>query len=88
LSAGDFNRHGWISKWEDGADRGQPEEAWGKPVVRGTRIPVALIVRLVAEGMTPEEIVREYPELTLEDVRAALRFAAKLAGEEVIVALE
>ncbi len=65
-----------------------PKKLGGKPVVRGTRIPVALIVRLVAEGMTPEEIVREYPELTLEDVRAALRYAAKLAGEEVIVALE
>ena len=38
--------------------------------------------------MTPEEIVREYPELTVEDVRAALRYAAKLAGEEVVVALE
>ncbi len=65
-----------------------PKKLGGKPVIRGTRIPVALIVRLVAEGLTPEEILREYPELTLEDVRAALRYAAELAGAEVTVALE
>ena len=65
-----------------------PKKLGGKPVARGTRIPVALIVRLVAEGLTPEEILREYPELTLEDVRAALRYAAELAESEVTVALE
>ncbi len=65
-----------------------PKKLGGKPVVRGTRIPVTPIVRLVAEGLTPEEILREYPELTLEDVRAALRYVAELAEAEVRVALE
>ena len=36
----------------------------GKPVIKGTRIPVALIVELVANGLKPSEIIREYPELT------------------------
>ncbi len=49
----------------------------GKPVIKGTRIPVSLIVELVAGGMRPEEIVKEYPELTPDDVKAALTYAAK-----------
>jgi len=60
----------------------------GKPVIKGTRIPVYLIVELIAAGMKPEEIIKEYPELTLEDVKAALSYAAKLAEMEVILTLE
>jgi len=60
----------------------------GKPVIKGTRIPVYLIVELIAAGMKPEEIIKEYPELTLEDVKAALTYAAKLAKMEVILTLE
>mgnify|MGYP000041112350 CR=1 FL=1 len=60
----------------------------GKPVIKGTRIPVYLIVELIAAGMKPEEIIKEYPELTLEDVKAALTYAAKLAEMEVILTLE
>jgi len=60
----------------------------GKPVIKGTRIPVYLIVDLIAAGMKPEEIIKEYPELTLEDVKAALTYAAKLAEMEVILTLE
>lgn len=48
----------------------------GKPVVRGTRIPVYLILNLIAHGKTPKDIVDEYPELTLLDIRAALEYAA------------
>ena len=48
------------------------EKLAGKPVIKGTRIPVYLIVELVAAGMKPEEIIKEYPELTLEDIKAAL----------------
>ncbi len=60
----------------------------GKPVIKGTRIPVALIVELVAYGLEPSEIVREYPELTLEDVKAALLYASRLTEKEVLLALE
>ncbi len=48
----------------------------GKPVVRGTRIPVYLIEDLVAAGMTAEEIVDDYPDLTIPDVEAAIAYAA------------
>ena len=51
-----------------------PEILLGKPVVRGTRMPVYLIVGLVTAGQTLEEIVDDYPNLTIEDVAAALAF--------------
>lgn len=49
----------------------------GKPIIRGTRVPVYLIVDFVNNGATPAEIVEDYPDLTLEDVEAALAFAAQ-----------
>ena len=52
-----------------------PEILGGKPIVRGTRVPVYLIVDWVASGHTPEEIVEDYPDLTVEDVEAALAYA-------------
>lgn len=56
----------------------------GKPVIRGTRIPVELIVRMLAQGIAEEEILREYPRLQAQDIRAALTYAANvLAGETV-----
>ena len=48
----------------------------GKPTIAGTRIPVELVARLVADGWAINEIVREYPPLTPEDVQAALAYAA------------
>ena len=54
----------------------------GKPCIRGTRIMVTVILDNLAEGATPEEIVKEYPPLTIEDVQAALKYAAKLAHHE------
>ena len=50
----------------------------GKHVIRGTRIPVYLIVELVANGLSIKDILKEYPELSEEDVKAALRYAASL----------
>jgi len=56
----------------------------GKPVIRGTRIPVELIVRMLAQGITMSDILREYPRLQREDIRAALAYAAQvLANEDV-----
>lgn len=55
----------------------------GRACVRGMRITVSLVVNLVANGMTIEEIQREYPDLEPEDVRQALQYAAALANEEV-----
>jgi len=50
----------------------------GKPVIRGTRIPVELIVRMLAQGISEEDILREYPRLQAEDMRAALAYAAQV----------
>jgi uncharacterized protein (DUF433 family) len=60
----------------------------GKPVIRGTRIPVYLIVEFVANGMSTAEILKEYPRLKEEDVRAALLYASKLVESEVTVTLQ
>lgn len=53
----------------------------GKPVIRGTRVPVTVIVGSLAGGMTFEEIQREY-DLSVDDIRAALKFVADLADQE------
>jgi len=58
-----------------------PKVCHGKPVVRGTRVPVALIVGSLGGGMSFEEVQREY-SLNLEDIRAALKFAGHLVAQE------
>lgn len=60
-----------------------PKIMGGKASIRGMRITVAHIVNMVANGMTSEEIVREYPDLESEDVRQALQYAAFLSREEI-----
>jgi len=54
-----------------------PEIHHGDPCIKGTRVPVSTIAASVADGDTPEQLVASYPQLTIEDVRAALRFAAE-----------
>ncbi len=62
-----------------------PKIMVGKPVIRGTRIPVELVVRMLAQGVPESDILREYPRLKLEDIRAALTYAAEtLANEDVL----
>jgi uncharacterized protein (DUF433 family) len=58
-----------------------PKVCHGKPIIRGTRTPVAIVVGSLAGGMAFEEIQREY-ELTSDDIRAALAFAAELVEQE------
>lgn len=61
-----------------------PGHMAGKPVIRGTRVPVELIVRMLAQGISEDEILREYPRLQAQDIRAALTYAANvLAGETI-----
>jgi uncharacterized protein (DUF433 family) len=63
-----------------------PEILNGKPIVRGTRISVALIIQCIASGMTKEDILRGYPTLSPEGLEAALDFAARrFQGEEIRV---
>ena len=54
----------------------------GKPIIKGTRIPVYLIVEMIASGLSVKDILKEYPELSEEDVKAALRYAASLLKRE------
>jgi uncharacterized protein (DUF433 family) len=62
-----------------------PEIMGGKPVIRGTRIPVETILRKLGSGMTPERIVADHPRLTIEDIKAAQAFAADyLANEDTV----
>ncbi|MFL6192956.1 MAG: DUF433 domain-containing protein [Thermoanaerobaculia bacterium] len=59
----------------------------GKPCIRGTRIMVSVVLDNLAEGLSADEIVQDYPPLVLEDVRAAVAYAAALAREEELVPL-
>ncbi|HPD15416.1 MAG TPA: DUF433 domain-containing protein [Planctomycetota bacterium] len=64
-----------------------PRVMVGKPVIRGTRIPVELIVRMLGQGIPEDEILREYPRLEPEDIRAALAYAAEVLADEDVFAL-
>jgi uncharacterized protein (DUF433 family) len=59
-----------------------PKIMVGKPIIRGTRITVEHILRELASGTTPEQMLDLYPQLTLEDIRAACAYAATRLAEE------
>jgi uncharacterized protein (DUF433 family) len=58
-----------------------PDVAGGKPCIRGTRIYVAILLDGLAEGLTIEQLVEHYPQLTPDDIKAALVYAGALAQE-------
>ena len=60
------------------ADRVQinPKVMLGKPVIRGTRVPVELLLRKLSEGAAEDDLLETYPRLTHEDIRAAVRYGA------------
>lgn len=60
-----------------------PRVCAGKPCIRGTRIYIAIILDGLAEGLTPEQIIDHYPQLTPDDIHAALAYAAGLSRENV-----
>jgi uncharacterized protein (DUF433 family) len=62
-----------------------PDVMLGKPVIRGTRIPVELVIRKLAEGATEADLLDAHPRLTRDDVRAALAYAADTLAHETIV---
>lgn len=61
-----------------------PAVCGGKPCIRGTRIWVTLVLDLLAGGMTQEELLREYPQLSAADVRACIAYAAEMSRERFI----
>ena len=58
-----------------------PARMGGVPCIRNLRIPVATVIEMVADGMTPAEILKVYPDLESTDIREALRFAAEAVRE-------
>jgi uncharacterized protein (DUF433 family) len=65
----------------------KPEVMLGKPVIKGTRIPVELIVRKLGKGASIEDLLDGYPNLKREDIQAALLYAADTIGNELVVEL-
>ena len=64
-----------------------PDVMVGKPVIRGTRIPVELIVRMLSQGILEADILAEYPILEPNDIRAALAYAAQVLAHEDVLPL-
>ena len=65
-----------------------PAVLGGKPIVRGTRISVALILEWVASGATRDDIIRKHPQLTAEDVEQALGYAAAAVQHDMVLTAE
>jgi uncharacterized protein (DUF433 family) len=62
-----------------------PEIMGGKPVIRGTRVPVETVLRKLGAGMPPEAIMTDHPRLEPDDIRAAQAFAADYLADEILV---
>jgi uncharacterized protein (DUF433 family) len=62
-----------------------PEVMGGKPVIKGTRVPVETVLRKLGAGMAHDAIIGDHPRLTLDDIRAAQAFAAEYLADEVLV---
>ncbi len=77
-----MTKEAWLQRIEI-----NPHIMLGKPVIRGTRIPVELILRKLAQKITIAEILRDYPNLTEQDIQAALLYAAEVLSEEEVVPL-
>ena len=63
-----------------------PEQCGGRPCIRGMRIRVSDVLDLLANGLTPEQVLEELPDLELEDIRACLRFASRRLDHPVVAA--
>jgi len=61
-----------------------PNVCFGKPCIRGTRIWVSLILDLLATGLSVDEILAEYPQLTRDDIRAAMAYGAEMTRERYV----
>ena len=64
-----------------------PNVMIGKPIIRDTRIPVELLIRKLSEGATEDELLNAYPRLTIDDIKAALAYAAGTLAHEAIIVL-
>lgn len=64
-----------------------PEIHHGEPCIKGTRIPVSIIIGSIADGMTIDEVLKEYPQISREEIQAVLAYAADLVRQEWILPL-
>jgi uncharacterized protein (DUF433 family) len=64
-----------------------PKVMLGKPVVRGTRITVELLLRKLSEGATETQLLQGYPHLTAADIRAAIKYAADIVAHQEVITL-
>ncbi len=62
-----------------------PKVMLGKPIIKGTRITVELVVRKIADGFSIQDILEAYPHLNMEQVAAALAYAARMIADEVML---
>ena len=65
-----------------------PEIFGGKPIIRGMRVSVELILSLLAQGETPESILADYPDLDLDDIRACLAYAHAVIANDSLDAVQ
>ncbi|OGR89976.1 MAG: hypothetical protein A2992_01150 [Elusimicrobia bacterium RIFCSPLOWO2_01_FULL_59_12] len=63
-----------------------PEQCGGRPCIRGMRIRVTDVLDLLANGLTPEQVLKELPDLKMDDVRACLHFASKRIDHPMLAA--
>lgn len=63
----------------------EPTICHGKSCIRGTRIPVSVVLDNLAAGLSMDEILRDYPSLSVDDIHAAMAYAAEIARERIIV---
>jgi uncharacterized protein (DUF433 family) len=64
-----------------------PKVMTRKPIIKGTRIPVEQVLRLLAQGLSSDEVLKDYPHLKKDDIMAALLYAAKVMGKEEVYPL-
>jgi uncharacterized protein (DUF433 family) len=64
-----------------------PEIHHGEPCIKGTRVPVATLVGSIADGMTIEQVIQEYPQLHREAVQAALAYTADIVRQDILLPL-
>ena len=63
----------------------EPDIHHGSPCIKNTRIPVSIIIGSLADGMTSDEIIEEYPQLTKQDIYAVLSYAAEVLDQENLI---
>jgi uncharacterized protein (DUF433 family) len=63
-----------------------PQQCGGRPCIRGMRMRVSDVLELLADGMSPEQIIGEHPDLELEDIQACLRFASQRVSHPILAA--